>query len=521
MLRRLFPVVLLLLSAAQAQTAKRAISVTPTSIDFGSVAVGSSVNQSVQVTNTGRFSVKISGITSSSSSFVVQAPVMPVYLSAGTAMNLSVSFVPVTGGSVSGSVTISSNAQNSPTSIAVQGTGTVPVTSTTTSTVAYGNTGDPYEGGSPGTAVMLAACQILQPNTSYRLSGNVSALTATDVCFQWSGANTTLDLNGYKVTGRIVGSAVNISGANLFNGTVECARDASLGGNVGCIWLYGDYFQPSAQVRVHHLNVFNSAACGRTVQLNWDTTVAWTGGQYLVRLYNITSAAASGPTCTRAYNFGITASDVITAEVNNNDLTCPADTAACQGVMFYGNDKGRIHHNRITMMQNLTTETGRATLCDGHADSCEVDNNLIIANNNRAFRVRDSMHARIHDNTVQRVTCCNATAVHLGDPDTGSNDLDVILENNSFEVVDGTVLMIRAGYNAWFRNNTLTCAGCSGTSNLATVRNMGTTNIVFENNPTAMALGTPQIYVETSASASVCNSGSATGPGTITYPTCN
>jgi hypothetical protein len=130
------------------------------------------------------------------------------------------------------------------------------------------------------------------------------------------------------------------------------------------------------------------------------------------------------------------------------------------------------------------------------------------------------MHARIHDNVVQRVTCCGATAVHLGDPDAGSNDLDVIVERNSFEVVDGTVLMIRAGYNAWFRTNTLTCAGCSGlTARLATVRNMGTTNIVFENNPTAVALGTPQISVETSASATVCNSGQATGAGVITYAT--
>lgn len=514
--RYLLVVILLLAGLAHAQ--KRSLNALPAELDFGSVSLGSSVTRSLALVNDGSQTFKITDLQSSSSEFVLSSVALPQSLAPGGTMTLTVTFKPQSEGAKTASVNILSNARHL-TAIVVQGTGVSaqPVTAPQpTSTSQYGNVGDPYEGKVPGSAVILSACQLLMPNTSYRLAGNVNALTPTDICFQITGANTTLDLNGYQVSGRIVGNAVNINGTHIFNGTLVCDRDGALGGNVGCIFLYGDYFQPSAQLRVHHLNISNTAACGRSLHVSWDTTASWSGGQYLVRLYNITSTAAPGPSCLRAYNLSVFAGPGITTEASNNDVTCPADTAACQGIVFYGNDRSRMHHNRANLPQNLTEQTGRAFLCDGSADYCEVDNNLVIANNNRAFRVRDSMHARIHDNVVQRITCCSM-AVHLGDPDTGSTDLDVIVERNTFEVADGMVLMIRGGYHAWFRNNAITCAGCTAGATLARVRTMGTTNISFENNPTATALGSPQIYVETTASATVCNSGQAAGTGAIAY----
>ncbi|HUQ49744.1 MAG TPA: hypothetical protein VM056_03435, partial [Terriglobales bacterium] len=386
-------------------------------------------------------------------------------------------------------------------------------------TESYGNVGDAYEGAAPGTAVSLSACQILTADTKYRLSRSVNALTPTDVCYQFTAANISLDLNGYKVTGRVIAQAANINGAQILNGTVECNRDDSLGGNVGCVWLYGDTFPIAAQLRVHHLTINNTATCGRSLALEWNPSAPWTGGQYAARFYHISITTAAGPSCPRAHNLGVIASSSVTVEAHNNDLTCPADTAGCQGIVFYGNGHGRIHHNRVTMLMNTTAQSGRAILCDGGADYCEVDNNLVIVNNNRAFRVRDSAHARIHDNVVEQVKCCNAMAVHLGDPDAGSNDLDVIVEKNSFEVVDGVVLMIRAGFNAWFRNNTINCASCTATAKLAQVRSAGTTSISFENNPSATLLAPSQISVESGTTATICASGQASGTGTISYNT--
>lgn len=521
MLRKYLPLLVILFFCLPAVAQKRVLTASPGALDFGPVTLGAVTTRTVTVANTGALSVKVSGVSSSSAEFVATGLALPLTLTPGASASLTVAFTPVTVGAKTATVSFASNAQSA-SAVSLSANVTAPVEEPlppppASASTGYGNVGDPYEGATPGSAVLLSACQVLMPNTSYRLTRAVSASTPTDVCFLINGANTTLDLNGYQVSGRIVGNAVNINGTHIFNGSVECLRDDALGGNVGCVWLYGDHYAPAATLRVHHLTVMNRAACGRSVHISWDTTTPWSGAPYVVRLYNITSAAAPGPSCSRAYNLSVFTSSVITAEAHNNDVLCPADTAACQGIVFYGNDRGRMHHNRAELPQNYTVQSGRAFLCDGGADYCEVDSNLVIANNNRAFRVRDSKYARIHNNVVQRVTCCGSQAVHLGDPDTGSNDLGAVIENNSFEVVDGLVLMIRAGYNAVFRNNTLTCAGCAGNVNLARVRNMGISSITFENNPTATALGTPQINVESAASATLCNSGQASGTGVITY----
>lgn len=522
MFRESLPLVAILLFCLPAVAQKRVLTTSPSAVDFGPVMLGSATSRTVTVANPGTLSVKLSGVSSNSAEFVAGGLTLPLTLTPGASANVIVTFTAATAGTKVATLNLTSNAHNTA-AVSLSANVTAPVEDPLppppppAENTAYGNVGDPYAGAAPGSAVLLSACQVLMPNTSYRLTRAVSAPTPTDICFHISGANTALDLNGYQVTGRIVGNAVNINGTHIFNGAVECLRDDSLGGNVGCVWLYGDHYAPAATLRVHHLTVMNRAPCGRSVHISWDTTTPWSGAPYVVRLYNITSAAATGPSCSRAYNLSVFTSSVITAEAHNNDVLCPADTAACQGIVFYGNDRGRMHHNRAELPQNYTLQSGRAFLCDGGADYCEVDHNLVIANNNRAFRVRDSKYARIHANTVQRVTCCGSQAVHLGDPDTGSNDLEAVIENNSFEVVDGLVLMIRGGYNAVFRNNTLACAGCSGTVNLARVRNMGVTSMTFANNPTATALGTPQINVESSASATVCNSGQAAGAGAITY----
>ncbi len=554
----------------------------------------------MQITNTGKFTVKISAITTSAPNISVAVPAMPYYLNTGTSLTINLSFAPTTAGAVSGSVTVISNAVNSPALLSVTGTGVLPVTtlplaiSTTslpqgtaqsaytatltatggqapymwslasgmlppgltlqpagsisgtpttagsftfsvsardavgasvvkplsisvvaaaTTPVAYGNVGDPYEGATPPAATLISTCQTLAPTASYRLSRALAALTSANVCLQLTGPNTTIDLNGYKITGRITAPATNINGAHIFNGTIECAQFSDTGDN-GCVWLYGDNRTATNQVRLHHLSVRNTAPCSRAIHIEWDAPGAYTG-TYLLRLSNLNMNAASGPTCSRSFNVSIIGSDYVTAEFDHNDVTCPADSGACQGVVFYGTNNNRAHHNRIELLQNTTAETARGILCD-KSDYCEIDENLVIANNNRAFRVRDSQHARIHDNVVQQITCCGASAVHLGDPDAGTNDLDAIIENNAFEVRDGLVLTIRSAFNAWFRNNTISCVGCSGSSNLARVRSGLSTSINLENNPSVTALPSPQIMVESGAAVAVCESGQAAGSGAIT-----
>ncbi len=94
-----------------------------TSLNFGSVTVGSSSTQTVTLTNTGNSDLNISQINVSGAGFSASGLVPPLTLMAGQTATFDVAFSPTTSGAVSGSVTVVSNATNSPASIPLAGSG--------------------------------------------------------------------------------------------------------------------------------------------------------------------------------------------------------------------------------------------------------------------------------------------------------------------------------------------------------------------------------------------------------------
>ena len=103
--------------------ATRSITATPTSLNFGSQAVGKSHLLTVSLKNTGNSGVTVSGITASNTDFTTSGGVSGATLAAGQSATLDVSFDPKTPTAQSGTVKISSNAVNSPLTIVVTGTG--------------------------------------------------------------------------------------------------------------------------------------------------------------------------------------------------------------------------------------------------------------------------------------------------------------------------------------------------------------------------------------------------------------
>lgn len=100
----------------------------PTSLSFGSVTVRSNQSLSETVTNTGGSSVTISQVGISGTGFSLKGITAPVTLTAGQSASFSVTFTPVSAGSVRGNVTITSNASNPTLTIPVSGTGVTPGT---------------------------------------------------------------------------------------------------------------------------------------------------------------------------------------------------------------------------------------------------------------------------------------------------------------------------------------------------------------------------------------------------------
>jgi hypothetical protein len=99
----------------------------PVSLSFGSITTGASGTQSVTLTNTGNSSVSVSQITISGGGFSAAGFAIPITLAAGQSTSLSVTFAPTTTGNLLGSVTVTSNAANSPLAISLSGSGAAAV----------------------------------------------------------------------------------------------------------------------------------------------------------------------------------------------------------------------------------------------------------------------------------------------------------------------------------------------------------------------------------------------------------
>ena len=96
----------------------------PSTTSFGNVTMGSSNSQTISLTNGGTAAVTISQANVSGAGFSTSGlPTLPMTLNSGASTTFNVVFAPATSGSVTGSVSLVSNAPNSPLAIALSGSG--------------------------------------------------------------------------------------------------------------------------------------------------------------------------------------------------------------------------------------------------------------------------------------------------------------------------------------------------------------------------------------------------------------
>jgi len=112
------------------------LSATPTSVSFGSVVTGSTNSQTIQLKNTGTASLSVSQVAATGSGFSVSGASVPLTLAPGQTSTFNVQYAPTTAGAVNGSVSVVSNAPNSPAAVSLSGTG---VAATRTLSVSPGN----------------------------------------------------------------------------------------------------------------------------------------------------------------------------------------------------------------------------------------------------------------------------------------------------------------------------------------------------------------------------------------------
>ena len=116
------------------------IEISPNAVSFGNLAVGQSATKTVTVTNSGAEMLTVSGISVAGTGFTASGPKLPISLGAGQSASISAVFKPTAGVADTGTITIASNADGSPSLIALSGSGTTAAAlGATPSSVAFGS----------------------------------------------------------------------------------------------------------------------------------------------------------------------------------------------------------------------------------------------------------------------------------------------------------------------------------------------------------------------------------------------
>jgi hypothetical protein len=226
----------------------------PTGLAFGNVVDGVTNSQPVQISNTGNGSLTVSQVTMSGSGFSVSGLAVPLVLAAGQSSSFDVLFAPQSAGSVTGSLTLTSDASSSPNTLALSGTGVAATRtlSLSQSGITFGNVNI---GGSSSQPLTLT-------NTG-NSNVTISKITWSGAEYSLAGASTPVVLSPSQ--GTTVTVNFNPTFAGSATGNVAVSSDAT--GSPANIPLSGNGVAPTPH----------------TVLLSWVASTSTVSGYFIYR----------------------------------------------------------------------------------------------------------------------------------------------------------------------------------------------------------------------------------------------
>ena len=152
------------------------LSPNPASLSFGSVQVGNHANLFETLTNAGGSSVTITQANVTGATFSISGLTLPTTLTPNQSVTFTATFAPTVAGSANGSLSIVSNASNSPLNIALSGTGTAAgQLAVSPTTLNFGNvtvgTSSPLGGNLNATGAAVTVLSAGSNSSEYVLSG--------------------------------------------------------------------------------------------------------------------------------------------------------------------------------------------------------------------------------------------------------------------------------------------------------------------------------------------------------------
>jgi len=191
------------------------LSTSPSSFNFGTVAVGGNTTQTETLQNSGGASLTISQANVTGSGFSVTGLSMPLTLAPGQNTTFGVKFAPTAAGAVNGLVSLSFTGSSNTADIALSGTGATPAVLTPTlASVTF-----------TSIAVGQNSTQTETVTNTGGSSTTISAVSASGTGFSVSGITPPVTLTPGQSTSFTVKFAP--ASAGTFNGTVTVTSDAS------------------------------------------------------------------------------------------------------------------------------------------------------------------------------------------------------------------------------------------------------------------------------------------------------
>jgi hypothetical protein len=272
-------------------TTQAQLAISPSTVPFGNVNVGSNSSQTVTLTNTGNATLNITAATITGSGYTMT--LVPTSIAAGGNTTFNVTFTPTTGGSAPGSISITSNAPNSPATISLTGTGLQAQVAATPSSVAFGTI---IEG------VTNSQTITLKNNGNATLS--ISAINVTGTGFGQTGLTTSTTI--------AAGASANFnatfdpSSTSTVNGTITLTTNGTPASLVINLSGTGQAGQPTLGISpttVPFGNVNVGSNSSQTVTLSNSgtatlniTAATITGSGYTMTLVPTSIAAGSNTT---------------------------------------------------------------------------------------------------------------------------------------------------------------------------------------------------------------------------------
>lgn len=225
----------------------------PMSATFPGVATGSSSSQTITLQNPGTGPLTISSAKVAGAGFSTSGLTMPMSIGAGQSTTFNIVFAPSSAGSVTGSISLASDAPNSPLTISMSGSAVTSAPLLNASVVSL-DFGSVLVGSTGSLGVVLT-------NTG-NANAVISSVLVTGPGFSASGVGANMTVPAGQTAALNVTFAPSTTGSSL--GAIAIASN---GGNVS-IKLSGSGGQLSSH----------------TVSLNWDPSTSDVIGYYVYRM---------------------------------------------------------------------------------------------------------------------------------------------------------------------------------------------------------------------------------------------